>query len=118
MAEAEWLDPGAIAISAANLAEADAALHWATTHEWNRGVANGDGGLVYRPTDAPREIRRRIVRRAVLKLATEGRGADLRGRELDRVLAAVASGRRATVRGVLCIGGNEWRFAKAPARKR
>lgn len=117
LGEAEWLDPKAVALSAANLAEADAALHWATTVEWNRAVTNGGGGITYRPTEAPREIRRRIVRRAVLKLATEGKGADLRGRELDRVLAAVANGRKASVRGVLCIGGPEWRFTKAPPRK-
>ena len=107
LGEAGWLDPKGVAASAANLADADAALHWATTQEWNRAVADDGGAIVYRPSDAPREIRRRIVRRAVLKLATEGKGAELRGRELDRVLAAVASGRKATVRGVLCSGGPE-----------
>lgn len=117
LAEAEWLDAGAVARSAANLAQADAALHWATTQEWNRAVTDGSDAIVYRPTDAPREIRRRIARRAVLKLATEGGGADLRGRELDRLLAVLTGGRKATLRGVICAGGPEWRFAKAPARK-
>jgi hypothetical protein len=73
--------------------------------------------VVYRPSSAPREIRRRIIRRAILALATEGGGAELRGRELDQVLAAVRTGRRATLRGVLCIGGPEWRFTRAPARR-
>ena len=45
--------------------------------------------LVYKPTDAPREIRRRIIRRAILRLATEGGGAEPRGRELDQILAAL-----------------------------
>jgi len=29
----------------------------------------------------------------------------------------MAKGQRATLRGVLCIGGKEWRFAKAPPRR-
>ncbi|MEO6225640.1 MAG: tRNA lysidine(34) synthetase TilS [Sphingomicrobium sp.] len=117
LGETEWLDPQSIAASAANLAQADAALHWATTQEWRRSVTNGGGSLVYRPGDAPREIRRRIARRAVLKLASEGGGADLRGRELDQLLLALAAKRKATLRGVLCSGGPEWRFTLAPARK-
>jgi len=116
LGEAEWLDPKSIALSARNLADADSALRWATTLEWNRAVSNGGGGIVYRPTDAPREIRRRIARRAILKLATEGSG-DIRGPALDKVLAALISGRKATVRGVMCAGGTDWRFSKAPPRK-
>ena len=118
MADAEWLDAKSVALSAGNLAQADAALRWAANLEWNRAVTNGGGQLVYRPTDAPREIRRRIVRRAVLGLATEGRGSEIRGAELDRLLAVLANGRKATLRGVVCSGGEEWRFAKAPPRQR
>ncbi len=117
LGQADWLDPKSVALSADNLAQADSALHWATTQEWKRSVTNGGGQIVYRPGDAPREIRRRIARRAVLRMASEGGGADLRGRELDQLLALLARGRTATLRGVLCSGGKEWRFAKAPARK-
>lgn len=117
LAEADWLDSVAVAESAGHLAEADGALHWATDLEWERGVSRVGGQIVYRPSDAPREIRRRIICRAVLALATEGRAVEVRGRELDQVLAALRSGRRATLRGVLCIGGPEWRFTRAPARR-
>lgn len=117
LAQPQSLDAGAIARSAQHLAEADGALRWATNVEWARAVSRGDGQLVYKPTDAPREIRRRIIGRAILALATEGGGAELRGRELDQVLAALRAGRKATLRGVLCIGGSEWRFARAPARR-
>jgi tRNA(Ile)-lysidine synthase len=117
LAGADWFDTKAVALSATNLAQADAALQWAAAQEWKRGVTNGGGQLVYRPADAPREIRRRIARRAILSLATEGSG-DLRGPALDKVLAALAAGRKATLRGVLCSGGRqEWRFAKAPPRR-
>jgi tRNA(Ile)-lysidine synthase len=117
LGEADWLDSAAVAESAGHLAEADGALHWATDLEWERAVTRMGSQIVYKLSDAPREIRRRIIRRAVLALATEGGAVDLRGRELDQVLAALRSGRRATLRGVLCIGGPEWRFARAPARR-
>ena len=117
LAETDWLEPAAIAESASHLAEADAALHWATDLEWQRSVSRGGGQIVYKPGDAPREIRRRIIRRALLALATEGGGAEPRGRELEQILAALRTGRRATLRGVLCIGGPEWRFTRAPARR-
>lgn len=118
LAELNWLDARAIARSAANLAQADAALHWATDLEWKRAVKVGPAGaILYQPAEAPREIRRRIARRAILRLATEGGGAELRGRELDRLLALLVTGRTATLRGVLCSGGKQWRFAKAPARR-
>ena len=116
--EIEWLDPEAIAASAAHLGQAETALQWATAQEWDRSVTDGESVIVYRPSDAPREIRRRIVRRAVLALATEGQGTDLRGRELNQVLAALLGGRSATLRGVLCLGGSEWRFTPAPPRRR
>lgn len=117
LGEAEWLGAAAVAESAAHLAEADAGLHWAADVEWQRAVTRGADQIVYKPTDAPREIRRRIVRRAVLAVATEGGGADLRGREIDQIIAALRTGKRVTLRGVLCIGGPEWRFTRAPARR-
>jgi tRNA(Ile)-lysidine synthase len=116
IAEADWVDAEAVARSAAHLAEADGALQWATASEWKRSVTQSRDEILYRPSDAPSEIVRRIIRRAILMLATEG-GGELRGRELDQVKRALASGRRATLRGVLCSGGSEWRFARAPARR-
>ena len=117
LGQSEWLDPHALAVSARNLGDADRALEWATLQEWARAVTNGAGEIVYRPLDAPEEIRRRIASEAVSRLATEGEGRELRGRELDRLLESLASGGVATIRGVLCSGGDEWRFVRAPARR-
>ncbi|NUQ19241.1 MAG: tRNA lysidine(34) synthetase TilS [Sphingomonas sp.] len=116
LAQSGLLDPEAIATSAEHLRDADNALDWAADVEWQRAVTAKDGEIAYRPADAPSEIRRRIVRRAILALASEG-GEDLRGRETDRIIAALDAGRRATLRGVLCSGGVEWRFTPAPARR-
>ena len=118
LADTGLLDASALALCAANLAEAEIALEWATNQEWERQVVNGAKEVIYRPDGAPPEIARRLVSRAVLMLATEGQQADLRGKELDRLLAALAAGDTATLRGVQCSGGVEWRFSQAPPRKR
>lgn len=117
LAGADWLDREGLAASASNLRSAHAALNWASAREWEHAVFDANGELLYRAGDAPSEVRRRIVARAIGHLATEGRGADLRGRELDHLLDVLAAGETATIRGVLCRGGKDWRFSKAPPRR-
>lgn len=117
LADCPWLDGGAVAQSAANLADADTALDWAMRNEWRNAVVEKGGTIVYRRGNAPAEIVRRIVTRAIRKLATEG-DHDLRGRDLDQLLCALVAGSDATLRGVHCRGGIEWRFSTAPPRRR
>lgn len=116
LAEKDWVDPAAIAASAGYLAEADAALGWTTAQVWKRAVRRNGDTLLFQPRGIPREIRRRVVARAVARLASEGAAGGLRGREVEQLLAALAAGRKATLRGVLCTGGKQWTFAPAPAR--
>lgn len=116
LAHGTWADPQSLASTVAKLGEADAALEWSTDQQWAHAVTNGGAELVYDPGDSPREIRRRIVARAVERLASEGRHAELRGRELDRLLRVLGGGGIATIRGVRCSGGACWRFVRAPAR--
>jgi tRNA(Ile)-lysidine synthase len=116
LAGADWLDIEGIVRSAANLADAELALEWAADAEWGWAVRESRDEIVYRPTEAPVEIQRRLVIRAVCALATEG-DSQLRGPELDRLLEALEAGRTVTMRGVLCSGGDAWRFTKAPARR-
>jgi tRNA(Ile)-lysidine synthase len=116
LAGAEWLDSRAIAQSAAHLASADVALHWATDVEWESQVKRSGAEITYRPS-APFEIRRRVVRRSVAALATEGQANPLRGRELDKLVAVLSKGGKGTLRGVLCSGGETWRFTPAPRRR-
>lgn len=116
LGSAEWLDSEGIARSAAHLAQADVALHWATDREWGSQVKRGDKEIVYRP-EAPFEIRRRIVMRSIRELGREGRPGAIRGREVDKLVNLLSQGKKATLRGVLCSGGEEWRFTPAPPRK-
>jgi len=117
LAALDWLDAGAVAHSAANLADADAALEWAARVEWDDCVHERRGSIAYRPSDAPVEIVRRVVSRAIRKLATEGE-FEPRGSELTRLVAALSDGGTATLRGVLCRGGSEWHFVPSPNRTR
>jgi tRNA(Ile)-lysidine synthase len=115
LGEAEWLDPAALARSAAHLSDAQTALAWAAMEEWKANARERSGAILYRPHGTPHEILRRIAARAVRRLAIEG-DPELRGRELDLLIAALTAGNQATIRGVLCSGGPEWRFTQAPPR--
>lgn len=112
----DWLDPQALARSATNLGDADSALEWAARNEWKHSVSERRGAITFRTGEIPAEIVRRIVSRAIRKLATEGE-AELRGPELGRLIDALAEGQTATIRGVLCSGGREWRFSTAAPRR-
>jgi tRNA(Ile)-lysidine synthase len=114
---ADWLDPEAMTRSAGHLASADEAIGWAAEQEWERAVTTAEDHIAYRPSAAPAEIVRRIVARAIAALAHEGSGEPLRGRDLEPVIAALEASQAATLRGVMCGGGKEWRFSKAPPRK-
>ena len=116
LAASDWLDVEALARSADHLAAADEAIEWAAEREWAECVDVDAGEIAYRASTAPKEIIRRIVSRAIRQLATEGAPGDLRGRELDRVISDLQGGRTATLRGVRCSGGLDWRFGPARGR--
>lgn len=111
--QAEWLDPAALAASAAHLAEADAALEWAAQREWCERVEPGKA-IAWRP-DAPRAVGLRVLQRILAALGSEGTP---RGPEIARLLNALEAGGVATLAGVRCDGSAlPWRFAPAPPRR-
>jgi tRNA(Ile)-lysidine synthase len=116
LADADWLDAAALSRSAAHLAADDEAIEWAVDRQWKESVEIGEDAITYRPTTAPTAVVRRIAARAIGELGTEGDPGELRGRELDRVLAELQSGGTVTLRGVRCSGGTEWRFTRAKHR--
>ena len=117
LAAADWLDPKSVAKSANYLTQANAAIRWAARQEWQKRATEKDSVITLDASGLPKELARRIVAGIIAKLGTEGKGTELRGREIDRLLTVLSRGQKATLRGVLCGGGEQWRFAKAPKRK-
>lgn len=116
LGEAAWLDPIAITRSASHIAEAEDSLVWTTDQVWRRSVKRDGEQLLFKAQGIPREIRRRVVSRVLAHLGNENAAEPLRGQEVNKLLAALSNGRKSTLRGVLCSGGKEWRFERAPAR--
>lgn len=109
LAAAPWLGPTRLAHSAANLAEAEAALDWAA----ERLFAQRADGATLDPADVPPELLRRLVLRMFASFDKTPRGPDL-----ARLIAALRSGRAATLGGIKAVPGKRWTFDAAPPRRR
>ena len=114
LAGTDWLDVAAIAQSAQHLAEADAALDWATAREWREQVSAGPlGSLVYRP-QAPRAVALRVIALVVERLG----GPAPRGAALARLFDALVAGQPASLGELVARPGPDgWSFAPAPPRR-
>jgi len=113
MAGADWLDIAALAESAANLADADAALDWAMRREWVECVTKDGLGVTYRP-QAPRAIALRVLARIVRELT----GEEVRGSAVARLFDTLLAGQPASI-GSLVVRPmrGAWSFTPAPKRR-
>lgn len=113
LAGADWLDVPALAQSAANLADADAALDWAAQREWRECVIKGPMGLTYRPT-APRAVALRVLTRIVIELD----GDAPRGSAVARLFESLVARQPASIGGLVARAMPDgWSFTKAPTRR-
>jgi len=112
LAEALWLDPAALARSAAALAEAEAALDWTAGRLLDERVRRDGDAILFDPAGLPAELRRRILLRLLAPAAPP------RGDALQRLIAALEAGGSATLAGMKCEGGPVWRLAPAPPRRK
>lgn len=117
----EWLGPANLARSAAHLAEADADLTAVVDWLWReRGALDGAeawvdaGGL-------PREVRRRLARRAVAEVRAAAGIAEppfTEASNVEALLDGLEAGRRVTQGGVLAsVRAGRWRVRPAPPRR-
>jgi tRNA(Ile)-lysidine synthase len=113
LAQADWLDPLAIAQSAAHLADADEALAWAARREWDESVRKQPFGLVYRAR-APRAVALRVIARIVSELG----GEEPRGGQIAGVFEALVSGSPASIGNLVARAERDgWTFSTAPKRR-
>jgi tRNA(Ile)-lysidine synthase len=115
LGEAPWLDPAALARSAALLAEAEAALEWAAARLDAARTETMEGAVKLRPNGLPPELLRRLVLRCLRRVTP---GAAPRGEALASFIAKLEQGGTATLCDVKGIGGETWRFEPAPPRRR
>lgn len=114
LAVGDWPDPARLAASAACLAEAEDALHWAATrafetrHEWRPPELRLD------PGDLPDELGRRLLAQG---LAAFGHRAD--GPALTRLIERLKAGGPGTLGPVRVMARDGlWRLTPAPPRRR
>lgn len=113
IAGADWLDVPALAISAANLADADAALDWAAAREWAECVNKGPMGYIYRP-QAPRAVALRVL----IRIVTELDGSAPRGSAVARLFDSLVARQPASIGNLVARAMPDgWSVMKAPARR-
>ncbi|MFM9978695.1 MAG: tRNA lysidine(34) synthetase TilS [Sphingomonadaceae bacterium] len=115
LADAEWIDPVSVARSTAALADADDALDWTIALLRAARLAQDGATWIYNARGLPAELRRRALADCVQRLNP---GLAPRGAALDRVLAALATGKTATIGTLRCAGTDDrWTFASLPPRR-
>ncbi|HEX8623898.1 MAG TPA: tRNA lysidine(34) synthetase TilS [Allosphingosinicella sp.] len=114
LGEAAWLDPAALARSAGLLAEAEAALEWTAAPLFAARAEVGEEAVILRPNGLPPELLRRLVLRCLRQIAP---GGAPRGEALAGFIRALERGGSATLGDVKGVGGETWRFERAPPRR-
>lgn len=111
--DTDWLDPARLAAAAHHLGEADEALDWALDALALSRIAPDGESLTVDPAGIPRELQRRLLLLALVRLdAPPPRGPDL-----ARAMEALEQGRSVTLAGMKLNGGPVWRISTAPPRR-
>jgi len=114
LAQAPWLDPAALARSAAALADAEDAIARTADALFATRVRRIDGALMLDAAGLPRELIRRLTARCLTTLAPD---AAPRGDQLTALLDRLEGGATTTLCGVKCTGPAPFRFQPAPPRR-
>lgn len=114
LTSAQVFDANGFASSAANLAQADAALDWAAEQLWQDVVCDAQGFTWNAPEGVPQALALRVLERVLNGLEVHtGRGSDV-----VRWLEALSAGRVATLAGVKGDARKgRWRFTRVPPHR-
>jgi tRNA(Ile)-lysidine synthase len=115
LAETPWLDPLALARSAAALAEAEEALEEAANTLSAERTDRKGAAILFRPDGIADEVVRRILLSCVRRISPD---AEPRGDQLTALVRTLRAGQTSTLAGVKCTGGAIFRFEPAPPRRR
>lgn len=110
--DASWIDPAALARTAAHLAEAETFLSAYVEREWAENVRHEDGAIQYVPA-APELIRKRVAQRIVAVL---GGRADLS--QVAQLIGQLEAGKGGNLAGVMVRPrSGVWIFEPEPPRR-
>ena len=110
-------EPRRLARTAAAAREAEEALDWAADRLAGERIIGRDGEWRLDPRALPRELRRRLLTRAISEVrAAAGLGWS-GDRDVEGLLAALEAGESATQAGVMAKGGEMWKLRLAPPRR-
>lgn len=121
LAAEPWLDPLQLASAAAHAAEVDDALADLADRLWRHHATIAVEAVRIALPDVPRELRRRIARRAIEQVrsaAAIDRPAFDMASNIESLLDALEQGKSATQGGVLAaVKRGIWHFKPAPPRR-
>jgi tRNA(Ile)-lysidine synthase len=117
----EWLDPPALARTAAAVAEAERDLGELAALLWRERVVIAQDVVTLDPQGLPRDTLRRLARRAIANVRA-GQGIAVPpfddSANVEPLLDALLAGRRATHGGVVAgVRRGAWQFRAAPPRR-
>jgi tRNA(Ile)-lysidine synthase len=113
LAREPMLDAGRLAASAAHLADAEAALAWATDLAWASRASVSAQGIALEPEALPPELQRRLLARGLAALGV----VDPDGPALAQLAERLAAGGTGTLGGVHARWrGHRWLLGPAPPR--
>ena len=116
LAAVDWIDPLAVARSAAACADAEEALGWMTEQLAQEHIRpDGEGGFTLSRWDFPMEIQRRLA--AYMLAMAQPDAPAPRGETLDQALAQLRAGRKVSIGNWLLSGGPLWSLRPAPPRR-
>ena len=110
---ADWVDPQRIAAVASHALDAEQALAWAAEREFERRHSRDTASLTLDPRDLPRELKRRLLVRAIELMTQETPP----GPKLTAALEMLQAGGTTTLAGLKLEGGARWRLSPAPPRR-
>ncbi len=117
----EWLDPPALARTAAGVAEAERDLGELAALLWRERVEIVAETVTLDPQGLPRDTLRRLVRRSIANVRAAGRITAPPfddSANIEPLLDALRAGRRATHGGVIAaVRRDVWQFRPAPPRR-